>query len=422
MADGIVQLQPPGTGSKVDTSELTVAGNVVERQRVVIADPTNPTRLATVSGTNSGLSVDIVGSLLLPVDNPNLDAGLSTLLSTADFDTKVGPLAETAPATDTASSGLNGRLQRIAQRLTSLLGLLPSALTGSGNLKVAVVESTATVAISDGGGSVTVDGTVGVTNANLDAGLSTLLSTADFDTKVGPLAETAPATDTASSGLNGRLQRIAQRITSLIALVPAALTGSGNFKVSIAESTATVTVGDGGGAVSVDDNGGSLTVDGSVNVAGDVASGSSDSGNPVKIGGIGKTAAPTAVTDGQRVNALFDKTGRQIHARTLRELVVRSTTAIAVNTETTILAQVAATFLDITHMSITNSSATAVTVTIRDTTGGSAMAVYDIPANGGIVLHFDPGMMQTTVNTNWTAQVSSAVSTIHVNVVAMKSA
>jgi len=37
----------------------------------------------------------------------------------------------------------------------------------------------------------------------------------------GSLTEAAPATDTASSGLNGRLQRIAQRITSLIALLPA---------------------------------------------------------------------------------------------------------------------------------------------------------------------------------------------------------
>lgn len=41
--------------------------------------------------------------------------------------------------------------------------------------------------------------------------------------QIGSLTETAPATDTASSGLNGRLQRIAQRITSLIALIPASL-------------------------------------------------------------------------------------------------------------------------------------------------------------------------------------------------------
>lgn len=60
--------------------------------------------------------------------------------------------------------------------------------------------------------------------------------------KLGALTESAPGTDTASSGLNGRLQRIAQRITSLIALIPAALTGSGNFKVALVESTASQAV------------------------------------------------------------------------------------------------------------------------------------------------------------------------------------
>src|SRR3569832_942792 len=61
--------------------------------------------------------------------------------------------------------------------------------------------------------------------------------------KLGALTETAPASDTASSGLNGRLQRIAQRITSLIALLPAALTGSGNFKVAIQESISLAVTG-----------------------------------------------------------------------------------------------------------------------------------------------------------------------------------
>lgn len=53
---------------------------------------------------------------------------LATRLSESDFDTKVGILTESAPATDTASSGLNGRLQRISQRLTSLIALLPGSL------------------------------------------------------------------------------------------------------------------------------------------------------------------------------------------------------------------------------------------------------------------------------------------------------
>lgn len=52
----------------------------------------------------------------------------STAVNVASDDAVVGPKTETAPATDTASSGLNGRLQRIAQRITSLIGLLPSSL------------------------------------------------------------------------------------------------------------------------------------------------------------------------------------------------------------------------------------------------------------------------------------------------------
>ena len=49
---------------------------------------------------------------------------------------------------------------------------------------------------------------------------------------LGAVTEAAPASDTASSGLNGRLQRIAQRLTSLIALIPTAL-GQGTMAQSL---------------------------------------------------------------------------------------------------------------------------------------------------------------------------------------------
>lgn len=63
-----------------------------------------------------------------------------------------------------------------------------------------------------------VSGTVSLpTGASTETTLGTRLSESDFDTKTGSLTEGAPASDTASSGLNGRLQRIAQRLTSLIA-------------------------------------------------------------------------------------------------------------------------------------------------------------------------------------------------------------
>ena len=52
MADGIIQLPADGTGKKRDASELTVGGNTVERERLVIADPTNAAALTVVSGSN----------------------------------------------------------------------------------------------------------------------------------------------------------------------------------------------------------------------------------------------------------------------------------------------------------------------------------------------------------------------------------
>lgn len=64
-------------------------------------------------------------------------AGDATAANQTALNTLTGIVTETAPVSDTASSGLNGRLQRIAQRITSLIGLLPSALVG-GRLDVNV--------------------------------------------------------------------------------------------------------------------------------------------------------------------------------------------------------------------------------------------------------------------------------------------
>ncbi len=68
-------------------------------------------------------------------------------------------MTETAPGTDTASSGLNGRLQRIAQRLTSLIALLPTSLgqkTSANSLAVVIAsdQSTLTVTSSSTSGSI----------------------------------------------------------------------------------------------------------------------------------------------------------------------------------------------------------------------------------------------------------------------------
>ena len=75
------------------------------------------------------------GTLIDPATSTKQDAQ-STLL---------GAVTETATATDTASSGLNGRLQRIAQRLTSIIALLagglPAALSSNGGVKAGLVDA-----------------------------------------------------------------------------------------------------------------------------------------------------------------------------------------------------------------------------------------------------------------------------------------
>lgn len=164
----------------------------------------------------------------------------------------------------------------------------PVRIDPTGTTAQPVTDNGGTLSVDDGGGSLTVDAaTLPLpTGASTESTLGTRLSESDFDTKIGSLTETAPATDTASSGLNGRLQRVAQRLTSLTALLPAALVsgrldvniGGSSANVTVVQATATnlkvdasgvaVPVTDNGSTLSVDDGGGSLTVDGTVAVSG----------------------------------------------------------------------------------------------------------------------------------------------------------
>lgn len=153
-------------------NKLAIDGSVEVTSSVL---PTGASTEAKQDTGNSSLS-NIDGKVATEAKQDVANSSLSSIDGKVSTETKqdaqivnqaithgrLGDQTETAPASDTASSGLNGRLQRVAQRLTT-------AITS----------------------------------------LTTL------NTRVGDLTETAPANDTASSGLNGRLQRIAQRLTSI---------------------------------------------------------------------------------------------------------------------------------------------------------------------------------------------------------------
>lgn len=203
--------------------------------------------------------------------------------------------------------------------------------------------------------------------------------------------------------------------------VTGSLTPSGTQDVNIAQvAGATVDTGHGtaAGALRVE-----LPTDGTgvVIPAGNVAAGASDSGNPIKAGGVARTANASALTDGQRSNVITDSQGRPIVTiGTARELVSHATTTIASSTsETTIIAATSGEHHDILSLVITNASATIpVTVTIKDSTAGTTRMIFDLAAAGGIVVNPARAIPQlAATNNNWTATLS--VNTVTVDIFAM---
>ena len=142
----------------------------------------------------------------------------------------------------------------------------------------------------------------------------------------------------------------------------------------------------------------------------------------VVVGGVYNVTTP-APADKQALALQQDSQGNLLvnvakNAPVEGVTVGNQTTQIASSTtETTIVtAGGAGIYNDITGFQITNQTATAVTVTIKDSTSGTTRKVYDLAANGGIVVHFDPPLPQSGANANWTATLSVNTVTVDVNV------
>jgi hypothetical protein len=120
---------------------------------------------------------------------------------------RVGDVTEAAPASDTASSGLNGRLQRIAQRLTSLIGLLPGSLgqkTMANSLAVTLASDQSALPIVETALSITFQEILNLTTTaqtfTAPAGAKWMLIEAD-DTNSANIRVKIGGTATISSGI-----------------------------------------------------------------------------------------------------------------------------------------------------------------------------------------------------------------------------
>lgn len=166
---------------------------------------------------------------------------------------KLGSLTETAPATDTASSGLNGRLQRIAERITSLIALLPTSLGAGGGLKIdgsgtalpvsgtmtANIGTSGSLALETGGNLATLAGAVSSSKVAVKA------ASGDFaDGAIATMGAKADAKSTATDTtaitamqvwkqISASVQAIATSIAGTLTVATHAVTQSGTWNVTV---------------------------------------------------------------------------------------------------------------------------------------------------------------------------------------------
>jgi hypothetical protein len=215
------------------------------------------------------------------------------------------------------------------------------------------------------------------------------------------------------------------------------------------------------GVVSIDDNGGAITVDGTVaatqsgtwNVGtvttvttcstvttvttvttvatvttltgSSIAHDGADSGNPHKLGARALTSvsAQTLVAANDRTDLFAGLDGVLItrdHCN-LEDIVTATPVAITDGSSTSVLASPGAGLRNyITSISIANSSATFVTVDLRDGTAGAVLWTVPVPATGGVVYTF-PVPLKFSAATAVAADPSASASTITVSVLGFKS-
>jgi len=149
--------------------------------------------------------------------------------------------------------------------------------------------------------------------------------------------------------------------------------------------------------------------------------------------------ADAAVTDATTTNTLmsfvkglvkifadvWDSTNHRLQVINyiVRANNVNSKTTITSSTsETSIMAAVAATYLDLYGLLISNTSATACVVTIRDDTAGTTRFIISIPAGEtrGFMLPRDSAHNQAVLNKPWTAQCSASVASIEITALAIQ--
>jgi len=167
-----------------------------------------------------------------------------------------------------------------------------------------------------------------------------------------------------------------------------------------------------------------VTVSGSITstvVTGTTASDAVDDNSaPVKMGGIARTANPSAVSGGDTVSFSSDNLGRQlVRPVQARGLIATAFVALTNGTETTLLAAGGTgVFHDCISIMASNNSSVAVTLDVRSVTAGNVEFTIEVPANSPGGIAFSVPWPQGNANNNWTIDMPDITGTT-VNVSAL---
>ena len=286
------------------------------------------------------------------------------------------------------------------------------------------VVSGTVVPISDGGGSITVDGSVSVSGSVSVTNAGTFAVQVD-GTALTRLTDIETNTDSGAVVGNGTAAT-AQRVTLASDSTGTVTLGAGTAAIGKLAANSGVTIG----AVEIASAQTLATVTTVSTVStltgGGVAHDGADSGNPIKVGAraVSTLATATMVSAADRADAISDLDGAHVVRGQcpLGDVTSeRVTDTGGTSTAFSNFGATAGTRNYVTAIAVYNSSATAGTVDFRDGTGGAVLWTMPIPAGGGSVLSCDIPLFRTSANTALAYDVSGALTTVTISVSGFRS-
>lgn len=306
MADQIIILPDDSgnTGKQLDTSQLTVNSQTVQRERMNIADPTGDVKIAAV--TNSGPTTEY-GLVTRAAGTTKVQQTDGTNSETTLFDADSGAGTQYVQGVSLRKAASGGSVEAgtasdplrtdptgtTAQPVTDNSGSLTVdnaalSVTGGGveatALRVTIAsDSTGVLSIDDNSGSLTVDGTVAVSSistsvtpgtaaANLGKAEDATHSSGDTGVMMLAVRESS-ATDLSSGNTNGDYEPLQVDASGKLwtnaevtVALPAGTNAIGKLAANSGVDIGDVTINNstGASAVNIQDGGNTITVDGTV--------------------------------------------------------------------------------------------------------------------------------------------------------------